>query len=198
MRMIGDPVGLPGLAVMATSFFLFVAAVLSARLRVGREDSRNATRSGRSMVGIVIQGSGIGFAGLGIQTVTLDPLSALALVEAASCAILMAAAIGLFVWASRTMGRNWSLVARTRDDHQLVETGPFAHLRHPIYTALFLVMIATGIAFGHVTHFWLSIPLFALGTWLRISEEERLLRTIFGAAYDAYAARVRRFVPGVF
>jgi protein-S-isoprenylcysteine O-methyltransferase Ste14 len=42
------------------------------------------------------------------------------------------------------------------------------------------------------------VPLYALGTWMRVAHEERLLRTQFGAAYDEYAARVKRFVPGVF
>ncbi len=44
----------------------------------------------------------------------------------------------------------------------------------------------------------IGVPLYALGTWLRIAEEERLLREMFGEDYDRYATRVRRFVPGVF
>jgi protein-S-isoprenylcysteine O-methyltransferase Ste14 len=96
------------------------------------------------------------------------------------------------------MGRNWSVVARTRSDHELVTTGPFAWLRHPIYTALALLLIALSIAYGNAARLILALPIYALGTWLRIAEEERLLRDAFGAAYDAYAARVRRFVPGVF
>ena len=96
------------------------------------------------------------------------------------------------------MGRNWSLVARTRADHQLVEAGPFAYIRHPIYSALFLLMPAMALAFGHVAHLVLSVPLYAIGTWLRVGEEERLLRATFGSRYDAYAARVKRFLPGVF
>ena len=43
----------------------------------------------------------------------------------------------------------------------------------------------------------IGVPLFALGTWIRVAEEERLLRRHFGEAYDAYAARVPRFVPGL-
>ena len=198
MTRIGDPIGLPGLAVLAASFFLFLIALIAARLRAGREARSNATRSRRSIAGIAVQALAIGFAGFGAQHVTLDPLSAKALIEAALCAALMTTAIGLFWWASATMGRNWSLVARTREDHQLVRTGPFAYLRHPIYTALFLTMVAIAIGCGHVAHLWLSIPLYALGTWLRIGEEERLLHAMFGDAHANYAARVKRFVPGVF
>lgn len=198
MSLVGDSIGLPGLAVLAASFFVFLIALIAARLRAGREARGNATRSRRSVAGIAIQALGIGLAGFGAQRVTLDPLSTEALVEAGLCALLMATAIGLFWWASATMGRNWSLVARTRDDHQLVQTGPFAHLRHPIYTALFLTMIAIAIGCGHLSHLWLAIPLYALGTWLRVGEEERLLAAMFGDAHAVYAARVKRFVPGVF
>lgn len=193
----GAPTGLPAIAVMWTGFLIFLIAFLSARRRAGTEERGNATRSRRSVVGIVVQGSGIGLAAAGLRAPSLDPMSAAALVPAVVAAILMAAAIWLFVWATRTMGRNWSLVARTRDDHRLVEDGPFAYLRHPIYTAMFLILIALAFALGHMARLWLCVPLFAIGTWLRIGEEERLLRTMFGAAYDGYAARVRRFVPGV-
>src|SRR3546814_1930029 len=69
------------------------------------------------------------------RTDTLFPYTnALPIFQAAAVALLMATTVGLFVWASRTMGRNWSIVARTRADHRLVTTGPFAHVRseeHP-------------------------------------------------------------------
>ena len=192
-----DPVGLPGLAVMAVGLLSFFVALAAARRRAGAEASGNATRSRRSMLGIVVQGLAFVAAGMGRIDVTLDPLRALSIVEAMIVLLLMTGAVGLFVWASRTMGRNWSIVARTRDDHRLVETGPFAFVRHPIYVALFLLTIAIAVAYGHLTHLVIGIPLFAIGTWLRIGEEERLLRAMFGRAYEAYARRVKRFVPTI-
>ena len=193
-----DPVGLPGLAVVALGFLAWVAAAFALKRQVEAEAPDNPTRSRRSIVGIAIQGLGFFVATFGPQRVALDPLGAPALAEAAAVSVLIAACVGLFVASSRAMGRNWSLVARTREDHQLVQTGPFAHLRHPIYTGLFLMMIALAIAFGHSRQLFLAVPLYAIGTWLRVSIEERLLRTMFGATYDAYAARVKRFVPGLF
>ena len=194
----GDPVGLPALYVMAVSFALFLVALFAARRRAGAEDAANATRSRRSQAGIAVQGIAIFITAYGRQNVALDPASAAAIVQAVVCGLLMALTIGLFVWASRTMGRNWSIVARTRADHQLVETGPFGFIRHPIYSALFLMMLALAIGFGHADRLWVTIPLYGLGTWLRISEEERLLRSLFGAVHDDYARRVKRFVPGLF
>ena len=149
------------------------------------------------MVGVTIQGLAIGYTCLGIQRATLDPLSPKALSEAAAVALLMTATVWLFVWASRTMGRNWSIVARTRGDHALVTSGPFAWIRHPIYTAMFLMMIALAIGLGHVARLIIAVPVYALGTAIRVRIEERLLRTAFGSAYEEYAKRVKRFIPGV-
>ncbi len=109
----------------------------------------------------------------------------------------MAGAVLLFAAATAEMGRNWSLIARTRKDHELVTSGPFAHVRHPIYTAMSLFLLSLALSFGHERSLIWGLPLFAGGTWLRVREEERLLRASFGSAYDDYAAHVKRFLPGI-
>lgn len=102
----------------------------------------------------------------------------------------------LFYWARATMGRNWSLVARTRSDGELVQSGPFALVRHPIYVAILFMMAATAFATGHTINLIAAIPLYMIGTLMRTTIEERLLRESF-AGYGAYAQRVKRFIPGV-
>jgi len=191
------PIGLPGLAALAVGFVAFLIALIAARRRRGPRDP-GERRSARSLIGIAVQCIAFFATGFGVGPAMLDPLSATALIEAVVIALLMATTVWLFAWASRTMGRNWSVVARTRSDHELVTTGPFAYLRHPIYTALALLLIALAIAYGNAARLVLALPIYVLGTWLRIAEEERLLHDAFGAAYVAYAARVKRFVPGVF
>jgi protein-S-isoprenylcysteine O-methyltransferase Ste14 len=109
----------------------------------------------------------------------------------------MAAAVFLFSNAARAMGANWSLVARTRADHQLVTDGIFAHVRHPIYLAMALFLLALALGVGHEANLIPAAPLFVLGTWIRVHEEEKLLRAQFGDAYERYAASVKRFVPGL-
>ena len=192
-----DPIGSPALVVLAIGFVVFVAALFATRRRRVAENAAGG-KSRRSLVGIGVQMVGIMLVGVGPVAITLRPDAPLALAEAAMVAALMAGAIALFVSATRTMGHNWSLVARTRDDHQLVESGPFAWVRHPIYTGLALLTLAIAVAYGHLSQLWIGAPIYALGTWLRVTEEERLLRAMFGPAYDAYAARVKRFVPGIF
>jgi protein-S-isoprenylcysteine O-methyltransferase Ste14 len=129
--------------------------------------------------------------------IALDTTSPLALGEGAAVALLMLLALGLFTSAARAMGANWSIVARMREGHELVTAGVFSHLRHPIYTAMGSFLVAMVIAFGHPYALIVALPLFALGTGIRVHEEEKLLRGEFGAAYDDYAARVKRFLPGV-
>lgn len=196
MRATGSPVGLPGLAVLAVGYLAFEIALLAARRH--REPEQGGVRSRRSIAGIAVQALAFLAVAFGPQQVTLDPLGTPALLQAAIIALLMTTAVALFTWSSRAMGRNWSVVARTRADHQLIETGPFAYVRNPIYVALACLVLALAIALGHTDRLWIVLPLYALGTWLRVSEEERLLRAQFGPAYDAYASRVKRFVPGVF
>lgn len=194
-----DPVGLPGVAAIALGFFAFGLALLVARIRAGRgAKAAVARRRDASIIWIMVQGIGFVIAGYGPVRVLLDPTSPKAIAEGTAVLLLMLSAVWLFDASSRTMGKNWSLVARTREDHQLVQSGPFAVVRHPIYVALFFSMVAMAIADGHTGNLLVAVPVFAIGTWLRIRNEERLLREQFGAGYDAYAARVKRFVPGVF
>ncbi|WP_242137294.1 isoprenylcysteine carboxylmethyltransferase family protein [Sphingomonas sp. TREG-RG-20F-R18-01] len=194
-----EPVGLPGLAALSLGMAGFVGVLLLARLRGRRAPSvADSGRRNASIVWIVVQGVGIACAGVGPIVVTRDPLSAPALLSGAIVLMLMVAASALFDSASRTMGRNWALVARTRGDGTLVETGPFAYVRNPIYVALLLILLALAIACGHLGSLVIALPVFAVGTAMRIRHEETVLRAAFGGAYDRYAARVKRFLPGVF
>ena len=199
MRMLAtDPVGLPALAALGVGSLAFLIALVAARVRGSRDAaSADARRNRASVYWIALQGIGIGAAGFGPVRVVLDPLSVGAIVQALVVLALMVAAVWLFDASSRALGRNWALIARTRQDGTLVQSGPFAAVRNPIYVALFLVLLAIAIGYGHSRNLVVAMPLFALGTWMRVAHEERVLRDAFGSAFDTYAARVRRFVPGV-
>ena len=194
-----QPVGWPSAVAFVLGMVIFFATLLLARLRANRNEKvANAGQANITWLWIAVQGIGIGLAGMGRVDILAGPPTPAMIVRALVVLALMLAAIWLFDSSSRTMGKNWSLVARTRSDHNLVQTGPFALVRHPIYVALFLFMCAMAIAYGHTRNLIVAVPIFALGTWLRIRHEERLLREMFGSEYDVYAARVKRFVPGVF
>ena len=193
-----QPVGLPGLVVLIAGLLLFFASMGWIRIRANRAGGGSAAKkSSLSRWGVFLQMLGFASTGFGKVVIALPATGPLALGEAAAIAALMLLALGLFVSAARAMGANWSIVARLREGHELVTGGVFAHLRHPIYTAMACFLIAMATAFGHEYGLILGLPLFAIGTGIRIREEEKLLRGEFGAAYDAYAARVKRFVPGI-
>ena len=193
------PVGLPGLAALALGLFVFLCALFLARWRRARApQAADRGRRTASIGWIIVQGFGMALAGFGPIVTTRDPLSPVALVVGATVLALMLVAAALFDAASRAMGRNWALVARTRRDGTLIETGPFAYVRNPIYVALLLILFALAIACGHFANLIVALPVFALGTAMRIRYEEAVLRASFGASYERYAVRVKRFVPGLF
>lgn len=192
------PTGAPALIVLLLGLLLFVAALVFVRFRAGRRADPVAHTAKRASLGMWLQGAAFFLAAVGPMQTTLQSASASAVGQAVIVALLIGTCISMFLSAALAMGRNWSFVARTRRNHDLVTWGPFATIRHPIYTGLFAMLLAVGLAFGHWRGLLAGLPLFAIGTWIRVQEEESLLRSHFGAEYEAYAARVKRFLPGLF
>ena len=189
------PIGAPAPIILFAGLILF--GLLVAIQGGGRRDEVGATRSRLSVLGIMVQVLSFFAVGFGEMTFRYPATSPEAIEQAGVTSLLVAITCGLFAASKRALGRNWSLVARTRADHELVTWGPFAYVRHPIYSALFVWLIAMAVAFGHYWGLIFGVPLYWVGTILRIREEERLLRAQFDADYEAYAARVKRFVPGI-
>lgn len=114
-------------------------------------------------------------------------------------AILIAIASAWMVIDSvSALGKQFSISARIVSGHELVRIGPFAVVRHPIYSGMLGLLVATAIAYSTWLGLIASIALYLIGTSMRIRKEERLLRDEFGAEYDAYASEVPALVPGLF
>lgn len=104
----------------------------------------------------------------------------------------------LLFWRSHAdLGLNWSPGLEVRKDHRLVTQGVYAGIRHPMYTAIWLAVLTQPL----LIHNWLAgvsaIPAFAAMWFLRVPQEEALMRARFGDAYDAYAARAGRLLPKI-
>ena len=99
------------------------------------------------------------------------------------------------IWARRYLGGNWGIPMSLRQDHELVTSGPYAHVRHPIYSGLMLSGLGTVLALGPL---WLAVVVIA-GVFFVYSArtEERMLREQFPQAYPAYQARTRMLIPFV-
>jgi len=95
------------------------------------------------------------------------------------------------------LGTNWSITLEMREQHQLITRGTYRLARHPMYTAFLIYSAGQALALPN----WLAGPSYlvvmALLVALRLGPEERMLRAHFGPEYDAYAARTKRLIPGV-
>ena len=108
--------------------------------------------------------------------------------------VLVAAGVALHVRARRTLGASWSGVVTVRAGQTIVERGPYAVVRHPLYASLLLLASGTLLAHPSVATSCLALG-FGTGLALKIRVEERALRRVLGPAWDDYAARVPALVP---
>jgi protein-S-isoprenylcysteine O-methyltransferase Ste14 len=110
-------------------------------------------------------------------------------------ACLVLAGISFTWWARIHLGRFWSNAITHKEGHQVIDTGPYGLVRHPIYTGLIFGMLVTGVAVGTVTAM-LGAVLISLGMSLKARMEEGFLTAELGAdAYGSYCRRVPMLIP---
>jgi protein-S-isoprenylcysteine O-methyltransferase Ste14 len=110
-------------------------------------------------------------------------------------AALMLAGLSLTWWARICLGPLWSSAITRKEDHKIIDTGPYAFVRHPIYSGLIIALVATAAAEGRLTALF-GAALVILGVWLKARTEERFLLTELGPEiYDAYRRRVPMLIP---
>jgi len=101
-------------------------------------------------------------------------------------------------WRSHAdLGRNWSAGLEVRQSHDLVTSGIYAHMRHPMYAAIWIAVLAQPLLIQNWIAGALVIPAFAAMWFIRVPNEEAMMRTTFGVAYDDYCARTRRLIPAL-
>ncbi|HLW44369.1 MAG TPA: isoprenylcysteine carboxylmethyltransferase family protein [Candidatus Acidoferrales bacterium] len=103
----------------------------------------------------------------------------------------------LAIWARRRLGRNWSGAVTITEEHQLVRSGPYRLIRHPIYTAMFGMFIGTMLVSGEI-HALLAVALLIFAYWRKIPLEEQMLREHFGDAFESYRRKTWALLPGLF
>ena len=187
-------------AVVMAAWLAFVL-VFALFLRQKPASTPDRQRAGTSIVGIVLQG--LAYAVVwAIRRPPFTPMAASSKwLEIALAVLPMALAVGS-VWfisaAMRTLGKQWSLAARVLEGHILVTEGPYSVVRNPIYSGMFGMLLATGLAISHWIGLLIATFVFAVGTLIRVQSEEKLLRDAFGEQFDAYARKVSAVVPFLF
>ena len=100
------------------------------------------------------------------------------------------------LWARYTLAGNWSSDVTFKQDHELIRKGPYRFVRHPIYTGLLVMFVGTTLHIGQLRCL-LGFPLVAIGFWIKLRQEERLLVRHFPEAYPNYRREVKALVPFV-
>jgi len=100
------------------------------------------------------------------------------------------------IWARLTIGRNWSNIMALKEKHELVQTGPYAFVRHPIYTGMSLAVLGTAMTTGSLASY-LGFGCMMIGLLMRIQSEDRLMARQFPESHPAYRQRTKKLVPFV-
>lgn len=102
----------------------------------------------------------------------------------------------LLTWTSAlTLGRQWRFDAGLNADHQLVQSGAYRVVRHPIYTSMLCMLLGAGLLLARIPLLAAALVFFIAGTEVRVRIEDRLLAERFGLAFDEYRRRVHAYVP---
>ena len=104
------------------------------------------------------------------------------------------AGIGVAIWARSYLGRNWSSAVTVKVGHELVRSGPYRFVRHPIYSGLLLALVGTALVRGTVCGF-VALALVYAAWKIKSSLEERMMIATFGAEYLEYARTTGAILP---
>jgi len=110
--------------------------------------------------------------------------------------LLLLLGCGFAVWARFVLGRNWSGIVTVKEDHTLITRGPYAWVRHPIYTGILLALLGTAVTLGTTMNL-VEVPVIAFALWLKLRTEEKFMFETFGEQYTAYRQQVKALIPHV-
>ncbi|PTM94954.1 protein-S-isoprenylcysteine O-methyltransferase [Mycoplana dimorpha] len=110
-------------------------------------------------------------------------------------ALLFFGAVWLFRRTHKELGKNWSISLEIRDKHQLVSGGPYALIRHPMYTSFLLMALGQAFLLSNWIAGLAGLVGFAFLFFLRVDKEERMMMDSFGPTYRDYMDRTKRLIP---
>lgn len=188
-------------AMVMICWFVFAGVFLLRKKPPSPPDSK---REPSSIIGLALQGVSYGLI-WGVRRQPFTPIiagSGTRKVFAVATGVLAIGLAVFSVWltttAVKTLGKEWSLTARLVEGHKLATSGPYAYVRHPIYSGMLGMLVATGLAISHWAALGAGLVVFFVGTIIRVRSEEKLLREAFGDEFENYAQRVPAIVPGLY
>lgn len=109
---------------------------------------------------------------------------------------LCALGVALAIWSRQLLGRNWSGTVELKQGHELIDSGPYRRVRHPIYSGLLLLFLGNAVMVGD----WrglLAVAIVFGSFWYKLKLEERWLSERFGETYAAYRRRTKALIPAL-
>lgn len=161
-------------------------------------DARHRTAREMTLLSISTLGLGVVPA---IYAVTSFPRFASyqpSLAQVAAGVVVFAGALWLFWRTHRQLGRYWSVTLEIKDKHQLITSGVYAQVRHPMYSAFFLWALAQALLLPNLVAGLAGLVGFGTLFFFRVGREEQMMREAFGAEYEAYEKRTKRIIPGIY
>jgi protein-S-isoprenylcysteine O-methyltransferase Ste14 len=160
----------------------------------------SASRSASERIGLVAATAGLGvipgfYVVTGAPRWANYPPQAWAVVVGA---IIYAGALWLFRRSHKDLGKNWSITLEIRDQHRVVSNGVYAHVRHPMYSAFWLMGLGQAFLLSNWIAGLAGLVGFAVLFFLRVDKEERMMLDTFGEEYRAYMGRTKRVIPRVY
>lgn len=108
--------------------------------------------------------------------------------------VLTAAGVAIAIWARWHLGANWSGVVTLKEGHELIRTGPYRTIRHPIYTGILLALLGTAVALGEVRGL-LAVTIAWLSFYTKARREESFLTQEFGDRFGEHRRHTGMFLP---
>jgi protein-S-isoprenylcysteine O-methyltransferase Ste14 len=108
--------------------------------------------------------------------------------------LLTGAGVAIAIWARWHLGANWSGVVTLKEGHELIRTGPYRAIRHPIYTGILLALLGSAVAIGEVRGL-IAVAIAWLSFYLKARREESFLAQEFGPRFTEHLQRTGMFLP---
>ena len=165
------------------------------RVRVSVDEMKLADR-----IRLTVSSAGLGIVPL-IYVVAGDPAFASyqpSAVRFALGVVVAAAALVMFRLTHKALGRMWSVSLQLKQDHKLITTGIYTRLRHPMYTAFWLMALAQALLLPNWIAGAAGFVGFGFLFFSRVGPEERLMEQAFGDEYRDYKARTKRIIPFIY
>lgn len=185
----------------AITIIMWIVFAIGFLLLKRRQKQNEQKKNKLAMIGMMLEGVGFAF----VFTVRREPFtnifqmnSSIQILLTIFSGILAIASVWLGLSAVKTLGKQWNIKAQIIEGHELITTGPYKIVRHPIYSALFGLLIVTGYSMTRLWALIIAIVLYFIGTIFRTRVEEQLLIQHFGDQYEKYKKKVPAIIPYIY